>query len=165
MRVRGISRPAWHLKRCLTTQAGEISPDREITRPRVQAVAEPGKMRGFLCPRGDLNTQARDISPVRGNIHEPSITAGACGRQEFRVPCAARVGRRAKSVWDRSLGRCFALDAVSRLAVGRVFPEQAGHRPVLAAAYRGRIQRPRSRSALPAEPGRRNIRRYARLSV
>ena len=32
-------------------QAGEISPEREITRPRVQAVVEPGKMRGGLCPR------------------------------------------------------------------------------------------------------------------
>ena len=51
MRVRGISRPAWHLKRCLTTQAGEISQDREITRPGVQVAAKSGKMRRFFCPR------------------------------------------------------------------------------------------------------------------
>ena len=67
MRLRGISRPSRRLKRRLTTQAGEISPERETARPRVQAVAEPGKMRGFLCPRGDLNTQRGDISPDRGN--------------------------------------------------------------------------------------------------
>jgi hypothetical protein len=51
MRLRGISRPSRHLKRRLTTQAGEISPEGEIARPRVQAVVEPGKMRGDLCPR------------------------------------------------------------------------------------------------------------------
>ena len=55
MRLRGISRPSRRLKRRLTTQAGEISPEGEITRPRVQALVEPGKMRGYLCPRGDLN--------------------------------------------------------------------------------------------------------------
>ena len=48
VRLRGISRPSRRLKRRLTTQAGEISPEREITRPRVQAVVEPGKMRGYL---------------------------------------------------------------------------------------------------------------------
>jgi hypothetical protein len=51
MRSGGISRPSRHLKRRLTTQTGEISPEGEITRPRVQAVVEPGKMRGGLCPR------------------------------------------------------------------------------------------------------------------
>jgi hypothetical protein len=39
------------LKRRLTTKTGEISPEREIARPRVQADAEPGKMRVDLCPR------------------------------------------------------------------------------------------------------------------
>jgi hypothetical protein len=53
VRVRGISRPAWRLKRCLTTQAGEISPEGETALPRVQAGAEPGKMRGFVCPRSE----------------------------------------------------------------------------------------------------------------
>jgi hypothetical protein len=48
MRLRGISRPSRHLKRRLTTQAGEISPEGEIARPRVQAGAESGKMRGVL---------------------------------------------------------------------------------------------------------------------
>jgi len=51
MRLRGISRPSRHSKRRLTTQAGEISPEGEIARPRVQAGAESGKMRGDLCPR------------------------------------------------------------------------------------------------------------------
>jgi len=51
----GISRPARHLKRRLTTQTGEISPEREIARPRVQADAEPGKMRVDLCPRPDTH--------------------------------------------------------------------------------------------------------------
>ena len=55
MRLRGISRPSRHLKRRLTTQAGEISPEEEIARPRVQAVVEPGKMRGDLCPRTDTH--------------------------------------------------------------------------------------------------------------
>jgi hypothetical protein len=58
VRVGGISRPSRRLKRRLTTQAGEFSPEGEIPRPRVQAVVEPGKMRGFLCPRGDLNPHA-----------------------------------------------------------------------------------------------------------
>jgi len=43
------------LKRRLTTQAGEISPEGGIARPRVQAVVEPGKMRGDLCPRTDTH--------------------------------------------------------------------------------------------------------------
>ena len=64
MRLRGISRPSQHLKRRLTTQAGEISPEREITRPRVQAGVEPGKMRGVLCPRGDLHTETRESSRI-----------------------------------------------------------------------------------------------------
>ena len=63
MRSGGISRPSRHLKRRLTTQAGEISPEREITRPRVQACAEPGKMRGFLCPRPESHlTYTTDIA-------------------------------------------------------------------------------------------------------
>jgi hypothetical protein len=53
VRVWGISHPARRLKRRLTTQAGEISPDGEITRPRVQACVRSGKMRGVLCPRTD----------------------------------------------------------------------------------------------------------------
>jgi hypothetical protein len=55
MRSWGISRPSQHLKRRLTTQTGEISPEGEIARPRVQAVVDPGKMRGGLCPRGDTH--------------------------------------------------------------------------------------------------------------
>jgi hypothetical protein len=54
MRLRGTSRPSRpsrHLKRRLTTHAGEISPEGEIARSRVQAVVEPGKMRGVLRPR------------------------------------------------------------------------------------------------------------------
>jgi hypothetical protein len=51
MRLRGISRPSRRLKRRLTTQAGEMSPEGENARPRVQAVGESGKMRGDLCPR------------------------------------------------------------------------------------------------------------------
>jgi hypothetical protein len=51
VRLRGISRPSRHLKLRLTTQAGEISLEREITRPRVQAVAELGKTRAVWCPR------------------------------------------------------------------------------------------------------------------
>jgi hypothetical protein len=47
----GISRPSRHL----TTQAGEISPEGKIARPRVQAVVEPRKMRGDLCPRPDTH--------------------------------------------------------------------------------------------------------------
>ena len=33
----------------------------------------------------DLNTHPREISPVWGNFHGPSVTAGACRRQAFRV--------------------------------------------------------------------------------
>ena len=45
------------------------------------------------CPRGDLNPETREISPIRGNFHGPSITAGARRRQEFRVPSASQVRR------------------------------------------------------------------------
>ena len=51
MCVRGIPHPARSSKRRLTTQAGDYSPEGEIARPRVQAGAESGKMRRFLCPR------------------------------------------------------------------------------------------------------------------
>src|SRR5580692_2833579 len=73
MRSWGISRPSRHLKSRLTTQTGEISPEGEIARPRVQAVVEPRKMRGGLCPRGDLNTETGEISPDRGN-HAIKVT-------------------------------------------------------------------------------------------
>ena len=51
VRVKEISRPSRRLKRRLTTQAGEISPEGEIPRPCVQAVVKSGKLRGYLCPR------------------------------------------------------------------------------------------------------------------
>jgi hypothetical protein len=35
----------------------------------------------------DLNPETREISPIRGNFHEPSITPDARRHQEFRVPC------------------------------------------------------------------------------
>jgi hypothetical protein len=88
----------------LSTQAGEISPEGEIARPRVQAVVEPRKMRGDLCPRGDLNPEAREISPVRGKFHGSSITARARRRQAFRVPSRFPAGRRAVSGAGRSRG-------------------------------------------------------------
>ena len=72
MRLRGISRPSRRLKRRLTTQAGEISPEGEITRPRVQAVVEPGKIRGNSCPRGDSVPARGGTSPNRGSITIPS---------------------------------------------------------------------------------------------
>ena len=40
---------------------------------------------GNYCVRGDLNTHSREISPVWGNFHGSSITAGARRRQAFRV--------------------------------------------------------------------------------
>jgi hypothetical protein len=39
-----------------------------------------------MCPRGDLNPEAREISPIRGNFHGSSLTADARRRQAFRVP-------------------------------------------------------------------------------
>jgi hypothetical protein len=61
MRLRGISRPSRHSKRRLTTQVGEISPEGEIARPRVQAGAESGKMRGDLCPRTDCTKKPKSM--------------------------------------------------------------------------------------------------------
>jgi hypothetical protein len=55
VRVRGISRRPWRLKRRLSTQAGEFSPVREIPPPRVQAACRLGDFHGFLCPSGGLN--------------------------------------------------------------------------------------------------------------
>ena len=55
----GISRPSWRLQRHLTTRADESSPPGEIPPPRVQALVEPGKMRGFLCPRTDCTKNQR----------------------------------------------------------------------------------------------------------
>jgi hypothetical protein len=49
------------------------------------------------CPRGDLNTKTREISPIRGNFHGLSITTGAHRRQAFHVRPASWVGRRAMS--------------------------------------------------------------------
>jgi hypothetical protein len=50
----GISRPSRHLKRRLITHTGEISPEGEIARPRVQAVVEPGNVRGFVSEAQSL---------------------------------------------------------------------------------------------------------------
>jgi len=43
---------------------------------RVAAEARPASiMYVGACPRGDLNPKTREISPIRGNFHEPSIAA------------------------------------------------------------------------------------------
>jgi hypothetical protein len=87
VRVRGISRPSWGFKRHLTTQASEFSPVREIPPPRVQAGAEPGKMHGFLCPRGDLNPEAGEISPIWGD-HARSLAEQSGRRTSTREAAA-----------------------------------------------------------------------------
>ena len=53
--VRGISRPNRHLKHRSSTLTSAFSPDREDALPRVQAAAEPVKMRVNLWARRDLN--------------------------------------------------------------------------------------------------------------
>ena len=117
MSVWGISRPAASSKRRLTTQAGDFSLEREIAPPRVQAGAESGKMHVDLCPRGDLNPETREISPVWGNFHEPSITAGARGRQAFRVascfPAAGDVRAGRSGALERSPASRSVLSAES----------------------------------------------------
>ena len=40
---------------------------------------------GGQCSRGDLNPEAREISPVWGNFHVSRVTAGARRRQAFRA--------------------------------------------------------------------------------
>jgi hypothetical protein len=72
MRSWVISRPSRHLKSRLTTQTGEISPEGEIARPRVQAVVEPRKTRGGLCPRGDSVPASGGTSPNGGSMTIPS---------------------------------------------------------------------------------------------
>jgi hypothetical protein len=55
---------------------------------RVAAEARPESIMYVReCPRGDLNLnpEAREISPVWGNFHGPSITAGTRRRHAFRV--------------------------------------------------------------------------------
>jgi len=54
---------------------------------------ETGEYGELLCPRGDLNPETREISPIQGNFHGQSITSGARGRQAFRVPSRFPVGR------------------------------------------------------------------------
>ena len=123
---------------------------------RVQVVSDLGKSHRFSCPRGDLNPNTREISPVRGNFHGPSITAGARGRQAFAFRAASRPGRRAEVGRGRSRGRRsqgLRSAGIPRLTAGRVRPWRAGHQPLLATACRGRTQPRRSRFALPAEPG------------
>jgi hypothetical protein len=53
MRLWGISPRSRHLKRRLTTQTGEIFPEGEIARPRVQWRWNRKKCAGSLCPRED----------------------------------------------------------------------------------------------------------------
>jgi hypothetical protein len=64
MCARGISRPYRRLKHGLTTLASVFSPDGENTLPRVQAVADPGKMRVSVWARRDLNPHTGEISPI-----------------------------------------------------------------------------------------------------
>jgi hypothetical protein len=44
-----------------------------------------GQVRVYVS-EGDLNPEAREISPIRGNFHGPSITADARRRQAFHIP-------------------------------------------------------------------------------
>jgi len=83
------------------------------------------------CPRGDLNSETREISPIRGNFHEPSISANARRRH------AVRVSSRFQS---RAAGRESQAGAAREAGVQGFQPTD--------------VQWPRrSRSALPLEPG------------
>ena len=66
-----------------------------------------GRSRGFNVSE-DLNPQAREISPIRGNFHGSSITAGARGYQAFRVescfPDGGDVRAGGSGALERSLG-------------------------------------------------------------
>ena len=52
-------------------------------RVTIRHARKPALM-GIYCVR-DLNPRTREISPIRGNFHGSRITAGARGRQAFRV--------------------------------------------------------------------------------
>jgi hypothetical protein len=113
MRSWGISRPSRHLKRRLTTQTGEISPEGEIARPRVQAVVEPGKCAG-VCVRGPkpanrawwLNcASCRTGSIARPRVAARRVAGGDSGQDD---PGTVRV-------LDPHLGRAPGL--------GRRFPD------------------------------------------
>jgi DNA invertase Pin-like site-specific DNA recombinase len=70
---------------------------------RVAAEARPASiMYVGACPRGDLNPGTREISPIRGNFHNLSVTAAARRRQAFRVPAASSVLRRLSGAPRRS---------------------------------------------------------------
>jgi len=103
------------------------------------ACPETGGRGDLTCPR-DLNPKAREISPVRGNFHGPSITASARRRQAFRVRAAFRAGRRGGGA-ESGRGR-------SRGGVTRAPAPRAGH------GIAGHALR------CPRRPDRRNIRRY-----
>jgi hypothetical protein len=64
MCARGISRPSRRLKHRSDTLADAFFPGGEDAPPRVQVVAEPGKMRVSVRWRWDLNPSAGEISPV-----------------------------------------------------------------------------------------------------
>jgi hypothetical protein len=130
---------------------------------RVVAEARPALiMYVGACPRGDLNPESREISQNLGNFHRPSITAGARKRHAFRVPCASRAGRRAEVRAGRSRGS--GRPGFRVLLPGGSVPGGPGTgycRSQRAGAGRspgGHTLR------CPQSPGRRNIRRYARLA-
>jgi hypothetical protein len=137
--VWGISRPSRHSKRRLTTQAGDSSREGEIAPPRVQAGAESGKMRVDLCPRGDLNPEAREISPIRGNFHGSSLTVDARRRHAFPVP-SAFPGRAAGDVRGEPLRGALGRGPVSR-SVLSAESGQAKYPPIGATSRNRRFQR------------------------
>ena len=104
------------------------------------------------CPRGDLNPEMREISPIRGNFHGLSIAPGArrCQASAFRAASQAEV--RAGPLGERAFPGPRPT-GIPRLATGRG-PSRAGRAPVAAGCgMPGRTRSRRSRSALPAEAG------------
>jgi hypothetical protein len=105
------------------------------------------------CSKGDLNPHTREISPVWGNFHESSITAGTRGRQSFRVRAAWRPAGEAGVPGPWRPG--FPGLTAGRFVLGG--PVTSRHRLRHAGA---RMGRPGGHALhCPQSPGRRNIRR------
>jgi hypothetical protein len=92
----------------LSTPASRFSPGGGNHRRVFEQCPDLGRFTRFGRPRGDLNPETREISPVWGNFHGLSITADARRRHEFRVRPAS-LDRAAGDVRDGPLRGC--LDA------------------------------------------------------
>ena len=89
MCAREISRPYRRLKHGLTTLASAFSREGENARPRVQVVAEPGKMRGSERWRWD-SPRFCLVELIEGSI---AVQAAEIVPKQDLIPVALRVPR------------------------------------------------------------------------